>query len=699
MPAIGFSEHGRINGWFSKWKACKKAGIKYLHGVEIYLTESHTEKVRDNYHTVLIAKNKAGFLELNSLVSRSFEADHFYYANRLSFDEFLNMSDNILCTSACLASPLNKLPVTHPYYEKLVRRYDYLEIQPHDCDEQREFNIHLAELAAKYHKPLIAGTDTHSLSQYKADCREILLEAKHKAYGNEDMYDLTFKTADELQEAFCKQGALPEKLYLQAIGATVELAARCEELDVDLSLKYPILYGSREKDQEVFIQRTWNMLEDKLQRGIIPREQEAAFRAAITEELRVFTKLQMTGFMLSMSELISWCHDNGIPTGSARGSVGGSRVAYVTDVIDLNPETWGTVFSRFCNEDREEVGDIDTDVRECDRPRIFEYIIDRFGQEYTARVPTYATAAEKAPIDIAGKALRMRWNREHGFKEDESPVDNPYSIERIKTIKAEFAASPEQARANHADVLQYYDGLVGTKTAQSVHAAGMIISPMTLADNFGTFVKDREVVLALDMEECHSVSLVKYDLLVLSNINIIADTCRDIHMPYPKTHEIDFDDQEVWADMLRSPIGIFQMESDYAFKLLSDFKPRSIYDMSLVTACIRPSGTSYRDALIARKPHKNPDKIIDDLLADNNGYLVYQEDVIKFLQNICGLSGSEADNVRRAIGRKDEERLQKALPQILEGYCNKSQKPRVVAEAEAREYIQILQDSASYMFG
>lgn len=698
MTAIGFSEHGHIKGWFAKYLACREAGIKYLHGVEIYLTETLKEKVRDNYHTVLYAKNYDGFLELNRLVSQSFDKEHFYYTNRISFDEFINLSDNILTTSACLASPLNKLEVTHPMYDKLVRRYDYLEVQAHDCDDQRAFNIHLAELAAKYHKPLIAGTDTHSLNQYKADCRKILLKAKHKSYGNEDEFDLTFKTRDELEAMFTQQGVLPAELVQQAIENTVAFANQCEELEIDTSIRYPILYGSREKDDEMFVRVVWDGLEDKLRRGIIPREQETAFREALTEEIRVFRKLNMQGFMLFMSEMIRWCHTNGIPTGPGRGSVGGSRAAYVTDIIDVNPETWHTVFSRFCNEDRVEVGDIDTDVRESDRPRIFEYLIDRFGQAKTARVPTYATAAEKAPIDLAGRALRFMWNEEHGFKEDENTPENPYSLDVIKQIKIAFEADSQAARAQYPDVLKYYDGLLGCKVAQSVHAAGIVVSPITLPDSCGIFVKDDEQVLMLDMEEIHDIGFVKIDLLVLSNINIIAETCELAKIEYPSTNLINFNDHDVWRDMLRSQIGIFQMESDFAFKLLSDFKPTSIFDMSLVTACLRPSGTSYRNDLIARIPHKNPDKIIDDLLADNNGYLVYQEDVIKFLQNICGLSGSEADNVRRAIGRKDEERLQKALPQILEGYCEKSSKPRDVSEREALEYIQILRDSASYMF-
>ena len=143
--------------------------------------------------------------------------------------------------------------------------------------------------------------------------------------------------------------------------------------------------------------------------GIIPKEQEQAFREAIPEEMRVFQKLQMDGFMLSMSELISWCKEQGMAIGTARGSVGGSRVAYVTDIIDLNPETWHTVFSRFCNEDRQEIGDIDIDCVESDRPAIFRYITERFGADKTARVASFGTCQGKGVIDDVGRYLAMKW--------------------------------------------------------------------------------------------------------------------------------------------------------------------------------------------------------------------------------------------------------------------------------------------------
>lgn len=695
QSSIGFSEHGKPLQWVAKKMYCEEKGIKYLHAVECYLTENLEESVRDNFHTVLIARNFEGVLEINNAISRSCEKDHFYYVNRLTFDEFLKLSKNVITTSACLGSPLNKLPLTHLRYEELIRRYDFLEIQPHDHADQISFNIHLATLSQSYNKPLIAGTDTHSINSYKAECRKILLKRKHKSYSDEDKFDLTYKTYDELVNAFKVQNALPENIYLQAIENTNIMANMVKDFTIDKSLKYPVLYGSREKDKEVFAKTINEKLTKKINDGVIPQDQIDAFKIAIAEEQRVFSKIEMDGFMLSMSELMSWCHENNIPVGNARGSVGGSRIAYVTDVIDLNPEKWHTVFSRFCNEDRKEVGDIDVDVIDTDRPRIFEYIVNRFGRKKTARVSSFGTIVEKGTIDDIGGALNQYWEEEH----PNDKLKNPYSISNIEKIKKEFATDEKKTRKNHPDIFYYYDGLLGTKISQSVHPAGMVISPITLSDNYGTFDKDGDNCLMLDMEEVHEIGLVKYDFLILKNIGIINDVYKMLGKPYPKSHEINWDDQAVWEDMLKSPVGVFQMESEYSFSLLRQYEPHSIFDMSLVTAAIRPSGASYRDKLMKHETYKNPSPIIDELLKDNGGFLIYQEDTIKFLQQICGLTGSEADNVRRAIGRKDEERLKNALPQILEGYCNKSDKPRDIAAEEAKAFLQIIEDSAAYQFG
>lgn len=585
QKAIAFTEHGLPRGWISKKLYCDQLGVKFIFGVEVYLTEALCDvggnRVRDNYHTVLLARNWNGVEELNALIKKSCDEEHFYYVNRVSFDEFLGISDDIIATSACMASPLNKLPPDHPRYMDLARKYTFLEVQAHDHPEQIAFNRRLLKLSKEIGTPLIAGTDTHSSSPYKAECRRILLGAKRKSYGDEDAFDLTYKTYDELVEMFGRQGALDEEVYLEAIENTNRLADMVENFALDTSIKYPILYGSQEADEKMFAQRVERMFKEKVDSGVIPPEQVAGFRTAINEEMAVFHKIGMNGFMGSMSELLCWCKEQGMAIGPARGSVAGSRVAYVTDIIDLNPETWHTVFSRFANEERIEPGDVDVDVVESDRPKIFEYITDRFGADHTARVASYGTIKGKGVIDDVGRYLAMEWSKQHG----ESP-DNPWSLERISRIKKEFAADVQSLAAErgvtendlyqknlddvvevptakrYPELFKYVRGLFGVKVSQSVHPAGMVISPVTLAESYGVFQKDGENCLMLDMDEAHEVGLVKYDFLVLKTVQVIRDCCAYLGQPYPRTHEINWNDEDVWADMLRSPVGIFQFEGE-----------------------------------------------------------------------------------------------------------------------------------------
>lgn len=692
QKAIAFTEHGNVFTWVEKKMYCDAKGIKYIHGVECYLTEQLEPKVRDNYHTILLAKNYEGVKEINRLCYIASQPDHFYYRPRLSFDEFLGISDNVIKISACLASPLNlhsKNETRTSIPIDFIRHYDYLEIQAHDFSEQILFNESLMRMSKEYNIPLIAGTDTHSINQYKAECRTMLQYSKNIDFGDEDTFDLTYKSYDELCAMFKKQG-LDKEIYLEAINNTNIMADSVEDFELDTSFKYPILYG--EQDEQILLERLREKYKEKVDKGIIDKSHAKEYGDKIKEELQVFHKVGMSGFMLFMSELVSWCWDNDIPIGYCRGSVGGSEVAYLSDITDVDPVVWHTMFSRFCNEHRKEIGDIDIDISPDQRELVYQYIIDRFGVENTAYILANGTLQSKGAIDDICRALR--------HKAEKANEDCPYTLKVADEIKKEFEQDEETTRKKYPEVFYYYDGMLGCIISQSQHPAGIIASPINLIDNYSGFINaDGQVVLPINMEEIHEINLVKYDLLGLQNIQIIRDTCRLANIPYPKSNEINWNDENVWADMITSPVGIFQFESDYAFKCLQDFKPTMINHMSLVNAAIRPSGESYRDRLFNHEINHNPSEQIDELLKDNNGFLVFQEDVIKFLQDICGLSGSDADNVRRAIGRKQMDRLQAALPEILEGYCNKSDKPREVAEEEAKTFLQIIEDSSNYMFG
>nr|DAO94730.1 MAG TPA: DNA polymerase III, alpha subunit [Caudoviricetes sp.] len=712
MTAIGSSNHGYILNWTSKKFAAEKAGLKFIYGVECYLTdklwhqspgEEKPHKLRDNYHTILIARNTKGIIEINNLVSRSFDAEHKYYKPRVTFDEFMGLSRNVITTSACLASPLRRYNESvedfdPDRYEQLLKRYDLLEIQYHNCKDQIEFNQYLYELSQKYNKPLIAATDTHNSTPYKAECRKLLMEAKGIEFSGEDDFDLTFKSYEELVAAFEEQDAMPREVWMDAIENTNRLAGCTKDFKLNTAARYPILTGSQESDAKMYIEKTRAMTEDKIRKGIIPHSEAAQFRRDIEEELAVFKKTNMLGFMASMSDLMCWAKEKGIPIGPSRGSVAGSRAAFATDIIDVDPVRWNLVFSRFCNENRVEIGDIDIDVPDKYRPQIYKHIFDSFGHRNCAYVLAVGTMVDNGTIDEIGRALARRWKKEHpvGF----SDSCNPYSLDKIAQVKKEYEEDTEQCRANHPDIFYYFDGMKDVAVSLSHHAAGVIISPIDLCERFGTFIdKDGLQILMLDMDASHAVGLAKYDILGLSNIEIISETCKMAGIKYPHTWEMDFDDQAVWADMKTSPISIFQFGSSFAFESLKKFDAKSIFDLSLVTAAIRPGGASYRDSLFRHEWTKTPSEEIDELLKDSYHNLVFQEQIIAFLQQICGLSGGDADSVRRAIGHKDEKAIAAAMPQILEGYCNHSTKPREVAEKEAKAFLQVIEDASQYMFG
>ena len=697
IKAFGFSEHGNIYNWYQKKQLCDKYGLKYLHGIECYITETLEEKRKDNWHTVLIAKNQKGFEEINQLFFLSYQKDHFYYKPRITVDEFLAISDNVIKISACIQSPLwqfrksiladeGDIHARKLKYLTMVKHYDYYEIQYHCFPDNLEYTKYLWELSKRFGKSLITGTDTHSLDKYKAECRTILQYGKTEgAWGDsENECDLTFKAYDELVDKFYEQGVLPQEEYLKAIENTNVMADSCEELVFDTHNKYPFLYG--EKDEEVM----WNVIKQnykqKLDTGIITNDK--AYVDQIKEEMSIFKKVDMVGFMLFMSEMMTWAKNNHIATGVARGSVAGSVVAFITNITDVDPIRWHTIFSRFCNEHRVDIADVDTDWYEDDRQKIYDYIINRFGAEKTGYVLALGTLADKSAIAVICKALRT------------INPNSPYTLEQMEYIKSEYESDPEGTKSKYPEVFYYFDGLKDCVVSQSQHPAGIIASPINLINFCGAFLgSDGQQILPLDMDMCHDIGLVKYDILGLKTVGVIDKTCRMIGKYFPRADEIDFNDQAVYEDMAQNPATVFQFESSFAADCFKKMHCTSVDDISLVNACIRPSGASYRDRLLIKELNHNGSEIVDKLLSNTYQYLVYQEQINLFLSQICGFSGSDSDEVRRSIAKKKEDKIAAALPKILEGYCAKSDKPREIAEQEATRFLQVIKDSSSYMFG
>ena len=754
MKAIAVSNHGGIYDWIKKKQTCDKLDLKYIHGVELYLCEELIDDDRGS-HIGLYAKNLMGVKELNTLVSiatsKGKEEDnsdrHMYYNPRISLQELVNTSDNIIVTTACLASPLNRW--RGDKQDGLVRLVKwltqnkhrcFLEVQYHNNENQIKFNKQLHAISIKTGIPLIAGTDTHSSSKYKAECRKILQKSKDSYYGEEDEFDLTWKSYNELVDCFKNQKALPQNVYMQAIQNTNILANMIEDFALDKTLKYPTLYGDTTVQQwrDLIFQK----LKEKKKNGVLDLKNHSVdeYKARIIEEFQIMKKLGMESFMMFMSELADWCLENDIPYGTGRGSVAGSLIAYITDITDVDPIVWKTVFSRFCNEDRVSLADIDADFAPEDRESVYQYISSRLSHNKTARITTFPTLQIRGCIDTLALGLEYHdlakvadIKNQHDVIFDkyskivQSEVDSEGLVEerlidtatitfdnyevyrqRILTKESELKkfdkckAELDKLIETNQDLFYYLDGLKGTIVAKGSHPSGMIGSPITLANNMGVYYKDGDAshaISACSMKAVDSLNYVKFDILGLKTVGIIKDACKYIGIPYPKAHLMNWKDEKVWENMIKNKQGCFQFEGDYAFDLLKTFKPTTINHMSMVNAALRPSGKSYRDRLIEGEFNANPSEEIDNLLEENNGFLIFQEDTIKFLIDICGFSGSKADTTRRNIGKKNAEALRAELPDIIEGYCNHSSRPRVMAEEEAKQFVQIIQDSSDYQFG
>ncbi len=697
MKAIAFAEHGNCYNWISKKQKCDKEGIKYIHACEIYITESLDEKIRDNYHTILISRNWEGVKELNKLISKANnkEDGHFYYDPRISIDELTNTSDNLLVTTACFANPLYKgkdKPIYNKYLNFLIENKHrvFLEVQYHSFDQQKEHNLNLYELGKKHNLNLICGTDTHNLNSELADARRILQLSKNIKYAEEETFDLNLKTYDELINEFKKQNVLPEIVYLQAIENTNKLLDLVEDFELDTTNKYPRLYENAEE-----------MFKKKINEGVIKRkinnysaEERKKYFNRIKEELEVYKICDAVDYILLQENITSWARSNGIDPGPGRGSVTGSENAYILGVTDMDSIKHNLNFTRFLNPDRISLSDIDTDYPPSRRNELIDYVANLPGIHFS-EIVTFNTINYRGAIRDTGRALNI-------------------PLSEIDGVAKNYEGNEDKYREQYPELFKYVDLLKGVNVSVGSHPSGFIVSPINIEENIGTFTTStcRYPVSCCDMKGIDSVNYVKLDILGLDNIEIINETCKLANIERVTPDNVDIHDDEVWNSIKENGLSIFQMESKFAHDSLS--KALESYNkikqtnknitridlMSMVNGAIRPSGESFRDALINGEFNDNGHPALNNLLANTQGFLVYQESIIQFLVEFCGFTAAQADSVRRKIGKKlgtDD-----VIPEIKERFIKTMQEKYSLSNEELEKivepFLQIISDASFYGF-
>ena len=769
MKAMAFTEHGSFFGWVNKKRHIESAGMKYIHGAEFYITETINEKIRDNYHCCLYAKNYDGVLELNQLSSISFNRDdnHFYYAPRITIDELIATSDNVLVSTACLGGILHN--GTDAIKDKFItflannKHRCFLEIQHHnDVDgEQGRYNQYLYELSKKIGVPLITGTDTHALNEEHLKGRKTLQKAKNVRFENEDSWDLTFKTYDELILEYQKQNALPMNVVLDAIENTNRLADMVDEFELDETYKYPHLW---EDSEATFAEK---IKEGIKRRGVdkYPNYQEYLDR--IEHELEAYRHNGAIDFMLLMEDIIDWCVSQDIRVGYGRGSVNGSVIAWLLGITEMDSIKHKLNFERFMNVERVSLSDIDTDFPPSRIDEVKNYIFSKAGL-HCCDIITFNTIALKGAIkdvcrafhyenieytpDTVKKKISEWEKRIEGHDSRDTDVRMPkdiiadiekYSIH--KEVPYEYVSfanelsnlvdtDEELARKQYPDIFELVDLVNGTIVSVGSHPCGCVVSPDTVSDKIGTFTTSTSIypISQIYMKEIDGLNYVKLDLLRLDTIEIINETCKLAGIERLTPDNMDITDVNVWNSMRDDTTQIFQWEGktgdDYIKKLLSDENIKKFQEvddnvdrmtlLSIGNSAIRPAGASYREDLANGVVRKSGSDAIDEFLKPTFGYLVFQCQIIDFLHQYCGFTMGEADIVRRHFAKKTG--TEDDIPVIKDGGYMKDKDgnekkdhyikgfiatmrekygmPKEEAEDAIVAFLQVIIDASKYLF-
>lgn len=697
MTAMAISEHGSVMGWVKKKLAMEAANIKFIAAEEFYLTNTLDEKVRDNYHCLLIAKNYAGVLELNKLSSKSFNRDDnsFYYVPRITIEDVKNTSDNIIVSTACLGGVLNKAPepIRQDFFYWLRRHPDrcFLEIQPHISAEQKRYNQALWALSKRSGLRLLMCTDTHALNAEHVEGRKILQKAKNIHFDGEDEFYLEMLSYDELV-ALCKiQNALPMEVYLDAIEMTNVVADMVEPFELDYSYKYPHLWGD---DSEQVLRA--KIAEGIKWRGVdkLPNYQEYLDR--IEYEMKAYIHNGAIDFMLLMEDIIAWCKTQDILVGYGRGSCNGSVIAYLLGITEMDSIKHGLNFERFMNTERVSLSDIDTDFPPSRINEVKQYIFNKHGL-YCSDIVTFNTIALKGAIRDVGRALQM-------------PLDEVGNIcNRVEMDEA-------GCRKQYPDLFKYVDIVNGCVVSVGNHPCGLVVSPYSIDDRMGLFttLTDDVPISQINMKEVDLQNYVKLDLLKLDTIELINETCKLAGIERLTPDNVDINDKAVWDSIRDDTTAIFQWEGAtgdrYIKQLLSEsniqkFKklnPNVDYMtlLSIGNGAIRPAGASYRDDLANGVIRKSGNEAIDEFMKPTFGYLVFQCQIIQFLHQYCGYTMGEADIVRRHFAKKTG--TEKDIPQIKAGFAktmaeqygmSKEESDKVIAD-----FIQVIMDASNYLF-
>lgn len=687
MDSVAMTDHGVMYGAVRFYKEAKAQGIHPVIGCEVYLAPRMRQERAEvdgqrYYHLILLAENELGYRNLVQLVSLA-NIEGYYYKPRIDKELLRRYHEGIIALSACVAGEIPQaiLRGNIEQADEIVREYIdifghanfFLEIQDHGLPEEKTVNHALRDLAEKHGVGLVATNDVHYVHADDSEFHDILLcvqtgrtinDPDRMRFSGPDYY---LKSEQEMAELFAD--------YPGALENTVKIAERCQ-VDFtfgELQLPYYPMPKGYESD-DAYLRA---LCEERLPLRYPDADDE--IRQRLDYELGVIHNMGYASYFLIVWDFINYAREHGVAVGPGRGSAAGSIVAYLLGITNIDPLQYALLFERFLNPERVSMPDIDIDFDDINRGRVISYVKERYGEDHVAQIATFGTMGAKGAIRDVARVLEMPFSEVSTITKL-IPAELNITLDRALQESTDFRKRYEEDEAARR-VIDLARKIEGLPRNTSIHAAGVVIAKSPLADQVPVWVSEGTLVTEFDKDDVEALGLLKMDFLGLRTLTIIADTVNHVRRSHGVELDMDqipLEDAQTAKMLCNGDTGaVFQMESAGMTNLVKDLQPKGFVNLIPTVALYRPgplgSGmvTDFIDGLHGKKEVVYMHPLLEPILKETFGVVLYQEQVMQIVQVLAGFTLGQADILRRAMGKKKHELLMAQKEIFLQG-CEKN---------------------------
>lgn len=710
MDALALTDHGALYGAIEFYKKAKKAGVKPILGVEAYVApKSRLQKDPGEkyFHLILLAENNTGWKNLIKLTTKA-HLEGFYYKPRIDKEILREFHDGLIGLSACMSGEVNRalLSNNEELAQKAALEYQdifgpgrfFLEIGAHPgIKESRGLKEKIAALSKKTGIPLVATQDIHYLKPEDKDYHEILLAVQTGSRLTDDDRlslredDFSVTSPEQMYEKF--------KDLEEALENTVKISEMCN-VEIELNkIHLPHFEKPGSKTADEYLKE---LVDQRIKSRFGENWNSKEIEERVSYELSVISKTGFADYFLIVEDMVSWAKNHGIAVGPGRGSAAGSIVSYILGITDINPLEYDLLFERFLNPDRIQMPDIDIDFADTRRDEVLNYLRQKYGEDHVAQIITFGTMAARAAVRDAGRAMGLSYS----FCDQVAKLI-PFNLKLEDAIKK----SPElhEIYEKNADARKLLDAashLEGVARHASVHACGTVISKEPITEYIPLQLAPQEknnIITQFEMHAVEDLGLLKIDLLGLKNLTIIEETTKlvkEMRGEDVKISEIPLNDEKTFELLRRgNTTGVFQLEGSGMRRYLKELKPTELEDITVMISLYRP-GTLDAGMVphyIARKNGREPVTYLhpklEPILKKTYGIAVYQEQLMEIAKSLAGFTFSEADTLRKAVGKKIKSLLQEQSEKLIQGMIKNG-----ISENKAREIWAWFEPFARYGF-